>query len=394
MSTKVVRRFDVHVEEADALGDVAAWLRTLVDHESGDARPLEIKQDHRASVLEVRLETGASTVARVMASVARRGLRVHGNVLRMPPDRPSPHIYPDPRVLLSRGLEPGARVASIPCNPRPVTVAIVDSGIMDHHPSLKGHLWTGRVGTTPEAHGARCIDKPEEPDVSDQDGHGTRLAGTILAGAEGAPGVQLMAVKFFDAITLPAARNAAAAINFALKNQADIINLSWDLGIGAPELDQAIQEAYDRNVLVVIAAGNAGTDNDDFPPIPARYAKGREDRIITVMATNRYDEKASFSNYGRKTVDLAAPGVGIVTTRASVAGASGNGARRFRSYTGTSASAAYVSGAAALLKLLHPEWKAKELKLCLVRSVEHLPGLKCETGGRLDLAQAIRWRGP
>jgi subtilisin family serine protease len=60
-----------------------------------------------------------------------------------------------------------------------------------------------------------------------------------------------------------------------------------------------------QGALVVIAAGNAGTDNDDFPPVPACYPDGRQKGVITVMATNRCGEKASFSNYGRKTVDLS-----------------------------------------------------------------------------------------
>lgn len=98
---------------------------------------------------------------------------------------------------------------------------------------------------------------------------------------------------------------------------------------GSIALEQAIQKAYVQGALVVIAAGNAGTDNDDFPPVPACYPDGRQKGVITVMATNRCGEKASFSNYGRKTVDLAAPGGGIVTTRAALASAAGDETRLF-----------------------------------------------------------------
>jgi thermitase len=88
--------------------------------------------------------------------------------------------------------------------------------------------------------------------------------------------------------------------------------------MGSPGLARAIQAACDAGALVVIAAGNSGTNNDVIPTIPGCYRKDRTERIITVMATDRYDEKASFSNYGIRTVDLAAPGVGLVATRAAL----------------------------------------------------------------------------
>jgi subtilisin family serine protease len=205
-----------------------------------------------------------------------------------------------------------------------------------------------------------------------------------------------MAVKFFDADALPGPSNGAAAIEFATGAQpkTDIINLSWDLGIGSFALEKAIEKACDAGALVVIAAGNSGTDNDRARAIPAHYRTIRPEQIITVMATDRYNEKASFSNYGAATVDLAAPGVDIVTTRASLSKASKNDLtrnpfyRRHVSYNGTSAAAALVSGAAALLKSLEPKLTACELKVRLCESVRKMPGLKskCVSGGILDLS--------
>jgi hypothetical protein len=104
--------------------------------------------------------------------------------------------------------------------------------------------------------------------------------------------------------------------------------------MGSPGLARAIQAACDAGALVVIAAGNSGTNNDVIPTIPACYRKDRTERIITVMATDRYDEKASFSNYGIRTVDLAAPGVGLVATRAALRGASAVRDRLTRPFTG------------------------------------------------------------
>ena len=197
-----------------------------------------------------------------------------------------------------------------------------------------------------------------------------------------------MAVKFFDADALPGPENGAAAINFAVKQKADIINLSWDLGIGSDELEGAIRNACDAGALVVIAAGNSGSDNDLFPTIPAFYRRVRPDQIITVMATDRYDRKASFSNYGVNTVDLAAPGVDCVTTRAALATTSGVMGRQYRTYNGTSAAAALVTGAAALTRASRPEPKTAEvLKARLTVSADPPRGLKC-IHGRLRLTWA------
>jgi thermitase len=301
-------------------------------------------------------------------------------------------VFPDPRTRHRIGLkpeQPPARGAS----EGPV-VAVVDSGMMVTHPDLERRLWRGTIDGQPRDYGARCIGGERGRDVTDQDGHGTRLAGTILTVTGNVP-VQLMAVKFFDADALPGPANGAAAIDFATRAQpkADIINLSWDLGIGSPALKDAIRRACEGGALVVIAAGNSGADNDQAPAIPAHYRKIWPERIITVMATDRYDEKASFSNYGAKTVDLAAPGVDIVTTRASLSRASQADLtqnpfyRKYRSYNGTSAAAALVSGAAALLKSLNPNLTADQLKVKLCTSVRQTTGLKskCVSGGILDL---------
>jgi subtilisin family serine protease len=223
-------------------------------------------------------------------------------------------------------------------------------------------------------------------DLTDQDGHGTMLAGSILATANFVAGLELMAVKFFDVMVQPAAANAARAIRFAVDNGARIINLSFDLGLGSIELEEAVAYAGHRGALVVMAAGNTGSDNDQYPLVPARYAESCRDSAIVVMATDRYDERAAISNFGCTTVDLAAPGVKVMSTHASLAGTAVGGYGR---YTGTSAAAAQVSGAAALLKSKYPKSSARDLKLRLMGTVDLLPRLKCVSGGRLNLGRAL-----
>ena len=274
-------------------------------------------------------------------------------------------------------------------------VAVVDSGITVDHPDFKGdRLWAERIEPK-TVHGARFLDgKFAGHDITDQDGHGTMLAGTILATANFVDTVKIMALKFFDVTIQPQASNAAAAIRFAVEKKVSIINLSFDLGIGSFELEQAIQAACDAGVLVVMAAGNTGANNDEYPLIPAYYArkessdpdKGNRDEAIVVMATDWYDERPTFSNFGPRTVDLAATGVGIVSTRASLGGGASVG--EYSRYTGTSAAAAQVTGAAALLKSYG--LTAAQIKVRLVETADPLPRLKCAKGGaRLNLSRAL-----
>jgi len=398
MSPTVVRRFDLRVDQDKTLDDVIERLRKLVAKQPKICPPQIERAVEPLSLLEVRLEGDATAIEGVMAQIGQwPRLRVQHDAIRVV--GPVAHGPDHPgrrgallRIGLQADLESGASKAPVyrATSSTPVTVAIVDSGLMVDHPDLKDHLWTGTVDGAP-ANGACCIGGTLSRDLTDRDGHGTQLAGTILSVSRDAPGVRLMAVKFFDADHLPGPDNGAAGITFAIEQGADIINLSWDLGMGSPALEDAIQAAYDAERLVVIAAGNSGSNNDEIPTIPACYRKGRDRRIITVMATDRYDEKASFSNYGPRTVDIAAPGVDLRTTRAALTGVGGLEGRAYRSFTGTSAAAAAVSGAAALLKSREPGLTAEDLKTRLASSVRPARGLKC-VYGRLDLAEALTRR--
>jgi len=379
----VVRRFDVEVSEPRFLDDVK---RQLQASDRGE-HPPEIKQVG-ASLLEVRLEGHDAAISELVRAVERtRGVRIHQDRVRRARTTRKPQMAsPVPPGQLGAGAKPT------------VVVAVVDSGIMVEHRDLKSSLWKGRsTDGSKWTSGARCIGGTLSSDIADQNGHGTRLAGTILDAAEGAPGVRLMAVKFFDPDSLPGPDNGAAAIDFATtaEPKADIINLSWDLGMGSSKLEEAINNACKAGILVVIAAGNSGADNDMTPAIPARYRELCPAQIITVMATNLYNEKASFSNYGVKTVDLAAPGVEILATRASMSTAPEDELDRtgfydeYRTYSGTSAAAAFVSGMAAWLKDKHG-WHAIQLKekLCAAAKKKRSHSLesKCITGGALDLS--------
>jgi subtilisin family serine protease len=415
MSPIVVRRFEMQVADEGALNDVEDKLGKCVDEHVKAVTAVEIRSILRPPTLQVRLQGKAPAIAKVRrcAEGIRAGGRIHRDFLEVPAAlrqavprgdaslaTPGADTYPDTEAVLRIDPERESRRKALletdgkrgsGGQARKVVVAVIDSGIMDKHPDLDKHVRKG-LGRWPQGPGARCIGRPPDADVTDRDGHGTLVAGTILATADDASPVDIMAVKFWDVDVLPAADNAAEAINFAVEHGADIINLSWDLGIGSPKLEEAIRRACakENGPLIVIAAGNAGTDNDRYPSVPACYAKKCREKIIVVMATDRYDEKAWFSNYGSESVDLAAPGVEIESTRPFLADA-GIGSKAYRRYTGTSPAAAHVTGAAALIKSLY-DWDAKTLKLSVVDSARELPGLKCRSRRRLDLVKALQWR--
>lgn len=148
---------------------------------------------------------------------------------------------------------------------------------------------------------------------NDDNGHGTHVAGTIgactnnntgVAGANWA--VQLMGVKVLDYSGSGTLSAVASGISWAANNGAKVINLS--LGTSSPyrTLERAVNNAWKKNAVLVCAAGNAGTSALTYP---AAY-----DRCIAVAATDDKDAKASFSNYGASWVDVAAPGVNILST--------------------------------------------------------------------------------
>jgi hypothetical protein len=388
----IVRRFELHASDADALNAVLDTLRRdVAKHPEGLIKTLPGRPSDRPPSVTVTLKGQASVIAAICENVTHMAnLRVLRDWLDVPAEEgdardAEDRINPDRRALLR--IDPEERSRGVRGGDAPVVVAVVDSGIMVDHPHLRGHLWTTKVDGR-DVHGRCFVNADEEDyDLTDQDGHGTMLAGSILATANAIRGLEIMAVKFFDVMTQPSAANAAAAIGFAVANKASVINLSFDLGIGSYALRDAIGAACAADALVVIAAGNTGGDNDRYPLVPACYAKEFPNNVIVVMATDEYDGKPTFSNFGSKSVDLAAPGVRIASTRTFFIG--DDGARRYGRYTGTSAAAALVTGTAALLRSRRPAWKAKDIKNRILQTADTLPGLRCQMSRRLNLGRAV-----
>jgi subtilisin family serine protease len=276
-----------------------------------------------------------------------------------------------------------------------VVVAIIDTGIDYTHPDLAANMWTNpgeTAGNGLDDDGNGCIDDLRGCDFANDDGdpmddnnHGTHVAGTIGAVGNNGVGVaginwsvRLMALKFLKANGSGWTSDAIDALNYAVAMGAKISSNSWGGGGYSQALSDAIAAAGATGHLFVAAAGNTGSNNDGAPFYPASYNLAS---IISVAALDSAGQLAAFSNYGAASVDLGAPGVGILST---VPGSS------YASYSGTSMATPHVAGAAALLLALHPGWTQAELKAGLLSTTRSLASLsgKSLTGGSLDLAAA------
>ena len=284
-----------------------------------------------------------------------------------------------------------------------VIVAVIDTGIDHTHPDLVDNIWVN-PGETPgngidddgngfidDVHGYDFVNNDGDP--FDDEGHGTHVAGTIGATGNNGVGVvgvswdvSLMGLKFLDANGSGSTADAVRAVNYAtmMRNQYGhnirVTNNSWGGGGSSTALRDAIEAGAEADILFVAAAGNSGTDNDASPHYPSSYTSAA---VVAVAATDRNDALASFSCFGATSVDLAAPGVGILST------VPGGG---YASYSGTSMATPHVAGAAALALAVDPTLTVAELRAAILGTVDAKPGLAGQmvTGGRLNAAQMLQ----
>jgi len=280
-----------------------------------------------------------------------------------------------------------------------IVVAVLDTGVDYTHPDLTENMWIrpekvppyydDELGAVDDVHGFDA--ETNTPDPMDDNGHGTHVAGII--GAEGDNGegiaginwkVKILPLKFLGRGGFGSTKNAIEAINYAIdrkKNGVNIrvINASWGSTQRSRALEDAIRAAGDAGILFVAAAGNNGTDNDRSPHYPSNYDL---QNVISVAALDRNDNLANFSNFGLKTVHIAAPGREILSTWL------GN---VYREASGTSMAAPQVAGVAALILAAEPDLTLPELRKRLLKSVDKIDGLKDKiaSGGRVNAAAAL-----
>lgn len=234
-----------------------------------------------------------------------------------------------------------------------VTVAVVDSG-SGPHPDLESNRETGKTIIS-------LIESDGATDVDFKDGHGTHVAGIIGAVADNgigiagvAPKARLLPVHVLDSEGSGDSRDVARGIRYAADSGARVINLSLGGPIESSSLTSAVQYAVDKGVLVVAASGNG------FPDAAPKWPAA-SNLTLAVTSTDINNNVGIFAQRGEY-IDIAAPGVNIVSTAL-------NG---YKSLSGTSMSAAYVSGAAALLFSAQPAITSLQVRDILLRTATDL----------------------
>ena len=277
-----------------------------------------------------------------------------------PSDEP---LGPDQWALFELGV---ARAWRQTTGSRDIVIAVIDSGVQLSHSEFTGRIFTNpdevpgngvdddRNGLVDDVHGWDAIDDDNDP--SDPIGHGTEVAGVAAAALDGAgmvgvaPTVTILPIRACtsscDLLTV------AWAITYATDMGADIINLSLGGEAAHPgPLADAVAYAEQAGVVIVAAAGNDGVDLDGRSFVPATLPHSN---VVAVTATDRRNELAPRSNFGVQTVELAAPGVEIVTTTIDSLG-------RYRTQSGTSFAAPHVSATFALMKSVNPALEPGDL---------------------------------
>lgn len=307
-----------------------------------------------------------------------------------------------------------------------VVVAIIDSGMDMNHPDLINNLWVNTKeiagnnidddnnGYADDVHGWNFIENNNlpAPNLNNHHSvgaihHGTAIAGIIAAEGNNAfatAGVawhaQIMPLKVFNEDGESDTVLVSAAIEYAIKQKVDIINMSF-VGLGYSSLLEAkIKAAYDVGILLVAAAGKEnGVENPSDLGLSKIYpicfdGPNKENWVLGVVATDKDDKKAEFSNYGKSCVDISAPGVKIYSTLFHDAGNSEFAEYFGKGLSGTSVAVPQVVGAAVLIKALHPNYKNKQLMEVLMSSADNIDGanpyyLGQLGAGRLNVLRAI-----
>ncbi len=281
-----------------------------------------------------------------------------------------------------------------------IVVAVIDTGIRYTHEDLAGNMWSNvneiagngidddNNGVVDDVYGARFINGVASGDPWDDHFHGSHVAGTILGRGNNGVGVagvawsgKLMAVKFLNASGSGYISDAVLAIDYARQMGAKVLNNSWGGSGFSQALFDAIVATRDANMIFVAAAGNNASDNDSFPHYPSSY---NSDNVVAVAATDRNDQLAGFSNWGRSTVELGAPGVDVWSCNNTSDSA-------YRYASGTSMATPHTAGAIALLWAQYPTASYSNIIQRLLRGVDYIEslGARTVTGGRLNLHRSI-----
>lgn len=289
-----------------------------------------------------------------------------------------------------------------------VYVGIIDEGYQFDHPDLRGNAWLNPFdpvnGRDDDGNG--YVDDTRGWDFANRDNtvydggtrgtldaHGTHVAGTIggTANDGGVVGVNhnvtFISGKFLGrrgGSTADAIKAVDYFVDLKARHGLNIValNNSWGGGGFSQALLDAVVRSARANILFIAAAGNSGTNNDTTASYPSNYdttAGAGYDNVIAVAAIDRTGALASFSQYGRTSVDIGAPGVAITSSVPS---------NKYASYNGTSMATPHVAGAAALYASTHAGATAAQIRQAILNAAVPTASLngKTVTGGRLDVS--------
>lgn len=289
----------------------------------------------------------------------------------------------------------------------PVVVAVIDTGLDLNHDAFKDTcaIYTNMAeyngtagidddgnGYVDDVHGWNFV--LNNPLPMDDDGHGTHVSGIVVGTGRDLTNlpssgnecmgafksqIQIMPLKFLDGSGSGTTSDAIEAIYYAVNNGATVLNNSWGGGNYSQALHEAIVYTYSKNAIFVAAAGNAGSDNDEFPMFPASYDVPN---VLSIAATTSSDYKASFSNFGSGSVHMGSPGVAIYSTIP-------NG--YYGSMSGTSMAAPFISGMAALMLREKPNMNGYQMKSIIIGQGDAVSSLALKTiyGTRLNVNQSL-----
>jgi subtilisin family serine protease len=394
-----------HNDELDDEIESVNGLAVIEDEDGLDAEAVAEEYRHLPNVeyaepsYEIKLEPEIGNVSHYDSSAQLAG-RLAGNA-------PNDPMFAQQWALNNAGQGGGASGADVSAlkawektkGSDKIVVAVLDSGVDYTHSDLINNIWVRppdmaaytdeELGEFDDVHGFSAVDGD---DPMDQNGHGTHCAGIIGAEGDNDEGiaginwkVQIMPLKFMSANGSGTTADAIKAINYVIERKragvnVRVISASWGSTMKSKALEDAIRKAGDEGILFVAASGNSSADSDKSPHYPAGYDLPN---VISVGALNRNDELASFSNYGAKSVHVAAPGAEILSTWLKGS---------YEEHSGTSMATPLVAGEAALILSVNPNLSVKELRERIFKSVDKLDSLdgKVATGGRINAAKAVK----
>lgn len=258
-------------------------------------------------------------------------------------------------------------------------VAVLDSGVANDNPDI-----TPKVVARANFTGGETGD--------DNYGHGTHVAGIVAATANNThgvagtcPGCTILDGKVLNDSGIGSTSGLANGINWAVSNGAKVINMS--LGVRASRtLETAVNNAWNKGVVLVAAAGNGGNQTKIYP--------GAYPNVIAVAATDNNDAKASFSTYGASWVDIAAPGVNVYSTFPNHTFVLGTQNKRSFGYdvgNGTSMSSPIVAATAALAWSSNPGATPTSIRSKVESTADKIAGTGTNWAhGRVNAYNAVR----